>query len=76
MTKVLWTQKQDVGPLPRTGNALAYDAARKRHRRRWLLDARRWSGIAEETIADVVLDYIKQHGTIEPVYSGRIVQAP
>src|SRR5688500_5531731 len=26
----LWTQKQDIGPSPRYGHAMAYDAARQR----------------------------------------------
>ena len=30
MAKVLWTQKQDVGPRARGGHAIAYDAARQR----------------------------------------------
>jgi Galactose oxidase, central domain len=30
MTKVLWTQKQDVGPSGRGGHAIAYDPARER----------------------------------------------
>jgi Galactose oxidase, central domain len=30
MAKVLWTQKQDVGPSARAGHALAYDAVRQR----------------------------------------------
>ena len=30
MAQVFWTQKQDVGPHPRLGHALTYDAARKR----------------------------------------------
>ena len=30
MAKLLWTQKQDIGPAPRVGHAMAYDAARGR----------------------------------------------
>lgn len=30
MARFLWTQKQDIGPAPRCGHALAYDANRKR----------------------------------------------
>lgn len=30
MAKVLWTQKQDIGPRPRAGHAMAYDATRGR----------------------------------------------
>ena len=30
MAKVLWTQKQDVGPSARAGHAVAYDTARQR----------------------------------------------
>jgi hypothetical protein len=30
MAKVLWTQKQDMGPLPRVGHAMTYDAIRRR----------------------------------------------
>jgi hypothetical protein len=30
MAKVLWTQKQDIGPRPRVGHAMAFDAARRR----------------------------------------------
>jgi hypothetical protein len=30
MARVLWTQRQDVGPSPRGGHALAYDATRGR----------------------------------------------
>ena len=30
MARVLWTQRQDVGPSPRGGHGLAYDAARER----------------------------------------------
>jgi hypothetical protein len=30
MAKVLWTQKQDMGPRPRVGHAMTYDATRRR----------------------------------------------
>jgi hypothetical protein len=30
MAKLLWTQKQDIGPNPRNGHAMAYDSARGR----------------------------------------------
>jgi len=30
MAKVLWTQKQDMGPRPRIGHAMTYDASRRR----------------------------------------------
>jgi hypothetical protein len=30
MPKLLWTQKQDIGPEPRRGHAMAYDPRRKR----------------------------------------------
>ena len=30
MPKVLWTQKQDIGPRPRIGHAMAYDSTRRR----------------------------------------------
>ena|SRR5437763_3070308 len=30
MAQLLWTQKQDVGPLPRSDVAMVFDAARKR----------------------------------------------
>jgi len=30
MTKVLWVQKQDIGPRPRAGHAMAFDVARQR----------------------------------------------
>ena len=30
MAKVLWVQKQDIGPLPRVGHSMAFDAGRKR----------------------------------------------
>lgn len=30
MAKILWTQKQEVGPSPRFGHALAYDSTRNR----------------------------------------------
>jgi len=30
MAKVLWTQKQDIGPRPRAAHAMVYDAARQR----------------------------------------------
>jgi N-acetylneuraminic acid mutarotase len=30
MAKVLWTQKQDIGPLPRAGHAMAFDTTRRR----------------------------------------------
>src|SRR5205814_2490265 len=30
MATVLWTQKQDIGPRPRAGHAMIYDAARQR----------------------------------------------
>jgi hypothetical protein len=30
MAKVLWTQKQDMGPRPRVGHAMTYDATRQR----------------------------------------------
>ena len=30
MAKLLWTQKQDIGPSPRFGHAMAFDAARGR----------------------------------------------
>src|SRR5215510_15117750 len=30
MVPLLWTQKQDMGPRPRLGHAMAYDRARKR----------------------------------------------
>jgi len=30
MAKVLWTQKQDMGPRPRIGHAMTYDAPRRR----------------------------------------------
>ena len=30
MAKVLWTQKQDIGPRPRAGHAMTYDATRQR----------------------------------------------
>ena len=30
MARVLWTQKQDIGPRPRTGHAMTYDVARQR----------------------------------------------
>ncbi len=30
MTRLLWTQKQDIGPAARSGLAMTYDAARKR----------------------------------------------
>jgi hypothetical protein len=30
MSQFLWSQRQDIGPSPRGGHALAYDAARKR----------------------------------------------
>jgi len=29
MPRLLWTQKEDIGPVPRAGASLAYDAARK-----------------------------------------------
>ncbi len=30
MAKLLWTQKQDIGPRPRLGHAMAYDSTRQR----------------------------------------------
>ncbi len=30
MAKLLWTQKQNIGPKPRVEHAMAYDAARER----------------------------------------------
>src|SRR5262249_47943874 len=30
MARVLWTQKQDIGPKPRAGHAMTYDANRRR----------------------------------------------
>ena len=30
MPKLLWTQKQDIGPEPRRAHAMAYDPGRKR----------------------------------------------
>lgn len=30
MSKVLWTQKQDIGPRPRMGHGMTYDATRRR----------------------------------------------
>jgi len=30
MARVLWTQKQDMGPRPRAGHAMTYDATRRR----------------------------------------------
>jgi hypothetical protein len=30
MTRFLWVQKQDIGPKPRVGHAMAYDASRSR----------------------------------------------
>jgi hypothetical protein len=30
MARLLWTQRQDMGPLPRRGHAMAYDPVRKR----------------------------------------------
>jgi len=30
MAKVLWVQKQDIGPLPRVGHSMAFDVGRKR----------------------------------------------
>ena len=30
MAKVLWTQKQDIGPRPRAGHAITYDSTRQR----------------------------------------------
>ena len=29
MAKLLWTQRQSIGPRPRCGHAMAYDIARK-----------------------------------------------
>ena len=30
MPRFLWTQKQDIGPKPRVGHAMAYDSSRER----------------------------------------------
>jgi hypothetical protein len=30
MARLLWTQKQDMGPLPRVGHAMAHDSRRGR----------------------------------------------
>ena len=30
MARYLWTQKEDIGPAPRAGHAMAYDSARSR----------------------------------------------
>jgi len=60
MTQVLWTQRQDVGPQPRVGHAMAYDATRKRVvlvggdsltagllRDTWEWDGENWTQVAD-----------------------------
>ena len=55
----LWTQKQDIGPSPRSGHAMAYDAARQRvvlfggetrvgrQNDTWEWDGRAWTEVAD-----------------------------
>src|SRR5919202_6443541 len=55
----LWTQKQDIGPSPRSGHAMAYDAARQRvvlfggdtsvgrQSDTWEWDGRAWAEVAD-----------------------------
>src|SRR5215207_3406817 len=55
----LWTQKQDIGPSPRSGHAMAYDAAHQRvvlfggetrvgrQNDTWEWDGRAWTEVAD-----------------------------
>jgi hypothetical protein len=59
MPRFLWTQKQDIGPKPRSGHALAFDAARGRivlfggdaagslFNDTWEWDAENWTQVAD-----------------------------
>jgi hypothetical protein len=81
MSKLLWTQKQDIGPLPRSGHAMVFEASRQRvllfggfaGGNQFLSDTWSWNGEDWTQLADIGPTSRSLHGMAYDSVRDRVV---